>query len=68
MGLYGVIWGYIGGILGLQWDDGKENGNYSSILSRNPVFAEGICLKQCILVRRIHIWFCRSFHNLLNLL
>ena len=25
MGLY---WGYIGVILGLYWDNGKENGNY----------------------------------------
>ena len=27
-----VYWGYIGVIFGLYWDNGKENGNYSSIL------------------------------------
>ena len=25
-------WGYIGVMLGLFWDNGKENGNYYSIL------------------------------------
>ena len=27
-GLYGVYRGYIGYILGLYWDNGKENGSY----------------------------------------
>ena len=27
-----VSWGYIGVILALSWDNGKENGNYYSIL------------------------------------
>ena len=30
--ILGLYWVFIGFILGLYWDHGKENGNYSSIL------------------------------------
>ena len=29
-----IIWGYIGIILGLYWDNGKENGNYYTCRAR----------------------------------
>ena len=34
----GVYWGYIGivsGNIGVYWDNGKENGNYYSIMGYN---------------------------------